>query len=313
MPLKLNRMKTKRSKQELYLIDGNNFAHRALHAYSRLSHKGQSTSIIFGMPSMVQSIINQHRPDKLIIVWDGQKSKHRRRVCPEYKSHRNNKKLFDHEDFMFQKKAVQEMFYTLGVPQAWNKYQEADDMIHKIVKVAKDKWKNITICSGDKDFHQELEPNRKVSIWNAHLNDEIHWGNCEKYFGYTPDKCVDYLILVGDSSDDIKGYPGIGPKRALEFLKRYNSIEDFLDSRDEHPQIDRYKLMEVKKRNEYLICLNTYYRKHKSELKLKFMREARPIINPRAFKKLAETYNLQRLLSSPRFLKSFQELNEANV
>lgn len=303
-------MKNPTKNLDLGIIDGNNFAHRALHAYDRLSHRGQSTSIIYGMPSMVKSIIWRDKPDKLIIVWDGDKSKHRKKICPEYKSHRLKKAkgLFDYESFQFQRRTVMDMFYHLGIPQVWNRTQEADDMIYRIAKVSIKTWKTTTIYSGDKDFHQLLRPSRKLVIWNDHKQDEIHWGNCRDNFGYSPDQCVDYLVLVGDDSDDIKGYPGIGPKKALALLEKHGSLVEFLESDQEHPGIDKERLEKIYNRNRQLIDLAYYYRLHREDLTLKFFRKAHPSFNSKAFKEVANRFNLERIISNPRFLQEFLDL-----
>jgi DNA polymerase I len=300
-------MKKKKLKESVIIIDMNNRCHAAYHAHKRLSFKGESVSIIYGLPSMIKGLIWRERPDMVISVWDGDRSKHRIKALPGYKAHRNkNPRLFDREDFERQKAIVMKMFYYLGIPQVRNKAVEGDDMIYKMVRWAKKRFKQITIVSGDKDFNQLID--KKVSIWNDAKQNMIIEKNCFDYFGYHPHETVDYITLVGDDSDDIPGYRGIGPKKAREVLDTYGTLEDFLDSKDKHPIINRGTLLEIKNRNQYLIDLPYFYSKHKDEIKVKFYKgESNPSLNKEAFKRICGKFGLRKFLGN-QFLEEFVEL-----
>lgn len=292
----------------LILVDGNNYAHRAYHAYKKLWHKDFNVAVIYGMPSMINSMLFKHRPTKLIIVWDGEKSKHRLRALPSYKGHRRvvNKSLMDYDQFQLQKAIVRKMFYYLGIPQVLNPEAEGDDMIYKFCKMGKKKFGIVRIASGDKDFNQLIS--ERVEVINDNKKNIIHLENCKEIFGYHPSQCVDYISLVGDDSDDIPGYPGMGDKRTRELLEKYGSIEDFLESGDSFSIIDRNKLLEIKKRNEFLINLPVFYRKHKSELKTVFFKdESDPEINPKLFLKVCKKYRMNKLMGSS-FQREFKKL-----
>lgn len=296
-------------KDSVILIDMNNRCHAAYHAYKRLSWKGKSVATIYGLPSMIKGLIWRERPELVVGIWDGDRSKHRMKALPDYKTHRNkNPKLFDREDFERQRILVMKSLLYLGIPQVKNQVVEGDDMLYRMVLWAKQRFKQVTIVSGDKDFNQLI--NKQVSVWNDSKQDMIHTTNCKKYFGYEPHETVDYLSLVGDTSDDIPGYPQMGPTRTREFLDKYGSLEDFLDSGDKHPIMKRSTLLEVKNRNQYLIDLKFFYSKHKDEIKIRYYKgEENPKVNKAKFKKLCSRFGLVKFMGDS-FLKEFIDLNQ---
>jgi DNA polymerase-1 len=296
-----------KTQDPLLIIDGNNYAHKSYHAYSRLSYKGQGVSVIFGMPSIIKSLIFHHEPKRVIIVWDGNKSKHRLKALPKYKD-RSHKVNMDYEDFLIQKAIVQKMFTYLGVTQVLNPEQEADDLIAVLVSKLGKRYKNIIIASGDKDFHQLLS--KGVFIWNDSLKQMITQETCKILFGYNPNQTVDYLTLLGDTSDNIPGYRGMGEKKSAAFLAKYNSIQAFLDSKEEFPSIDRNKLLEVVRINRLLIDLSYYQSKFKEELTIQFIGDtSKPKIKAEKFKAICKKFRLNKFMSTS-FIKQYIDLRK---
>lgn len=292
----------------LYIVDANNRAYSAYHAYKRLSFRGKSVSVIYGMPAMLKGLLWDNSPGKVIVVWDGKRAKQRTDMYPDYKKGRNKDLTFDYEQFDFQRRVVRKMLFYLGVPQVLNPQAEADDLIAKIARIAQNKYKTVRIQSTDKDFHQVL--NEKIWVLNDRLNNWVTPTNCKELFGYTPSETVDYLILVGDDSDQIKGYPGMGPVKTRLFLDKYGTIEDFLDSGESFSPIKRSLLLEIKKRNEFLIDLKLFYSLNKESLKTVFYRdESNPGMQIKKFKKLCHKFGIQKFLASG-FLDEFIELKE---
>ena len=114
------------------------------------------------------------------------------------------------------------------------------------------------IVSTDKDFAQLID--KYVSLWNPWKNERITHLNCTKHYPFNPENCVDFLILDGDTSDNIPGYRGVGEKTAVNFLLTYGSIENYLYdlSLPEHTVIKRDVLVEIYNRNKLLIDIRYF-------------------------------------------------------
>lgn len=302
--------------KDLLIVDGNNQLHRAFHAYKRLSYKGQSTSVLYGMPSLIDDAILDSRVNDVIIVWDGDRSQFRKDLWPEYKS-RKSDKLIDREDLNYQKRQVQKLFYYLGVKQVMNKDQEGDDMIFKIMTIAFDKkgFDKVIIMSSDKDFHQLLQDDRVTIRRKEDGYMTTHGKYLQAHYlkeavGYEPHECVDYLTLIGDKSDNIPGYGGIGPARARKFLDTHISIDKFLDSDFTYPGIKKKKLSRIKKRNRKLIDLELYYNINKEVMRLTFIQDnPNPKFNKEKYIALCEKFGLRQVMGKG-FIKRFLQLQK---
>lgn len=293
---------------KVILVDAQNAAWRAFHAYSRLSYKGKGVGIIYGLPSMLASLRKEFPEHVLIMIWEGKKSKLRLTINPEYKAHRKSKSLIDYDDFLEQKEICQKLIYFLGIRQMHNIELEGDDLLYAVWnKLHEKKAEEIIIHSSDKDFNQLIGKKEstvtKVYTGNKQMVTEA---NCKSIFNYTPKECVDYLILTGDDSDNIKGYPGIGPAKARAFLDQWGSIKKFLDSKTQS-KIDRYKLSHIYRDNKVLIDLRHFYIKILPDIKnrIQFLySDPRPEKNPNQFRKLASKFNMQKLMGNS-FIEKF--------
>ena len=290
------------------IVDGNNVQYAAYYAYNGLtSRDGKPSSIIFGMPSIVASLVNMLKPTKTTIVWDGKKSTYRLSVLPDYK--KRDKKMDEDQlkNFYHEKSQVQEIFTHLGIRQVHSMEMEADDYIYYLTKKYSKKT-NVTIVSNDKDFHQLLSPT--VKIWSTSKKTFISTINCKKLFGYAPNQCVDFLSLIGDDSDNIPGLPGVGPKTAQAFLERFGSVHEFLlDPSNKFPRIDRNLLKEVYERNRRIIDLAWYYRNIlNSDLKVKLL-VRKPEYNPKELKKICRLYDINKF-TTPEFYNQFSSLRK---
>jgi len=291
----------------LVIVDSNNSAWKAYHAYSRLSYKNFVVSIIYGLVTMVRSYISRFNPDEMILVWDGGHSKERVKVLPNYKE-RAHKSLTDYKNFLKQKSIVQKMFKHLGVKQIFNSKGEADDMIYKLTKLAgKNGFTNVIIISNDKDFDQLIDAN--VSIFNDKRKKKtiITEENCFEEKGYHAHNTVDWLTLIGDNSDNIPGYPGIGPTKAAQLLEKYGSLANFLKSNDDHTIIKRDKLLELIDICRVLIDLRYFYSKFKDQLKTEYIGGKNPKLNVEKFNRLARKYNMTKLMGNS-FIRPFKTL-----
>lgn len=287
---------------KVLIIDGNNTMHRAYHAYARLTNQGKPVNIIYGMPQLVNALIHQFQPDDVYICWDEARHKERLRLCPEYKAKRKTKTKEQIEDMMHQKKKVIELFNSLGIKQLIGKGMEADDYIYALVRRLR-KSNQITIVSTDKDFHQLLRPS--VRIFNTAKHQLIHHKNLKALFGYSPEQCVDYLSLLGDDSDNIKGYRGMGDERIKIFLAEFGSIKAFIENESSSfMKLDKVALRKLYITNKMLINLKTFYNKHlKDKITLDFGNSK---FNKKVLFKICDNYNI-KALKETKFTKNYNK------
>lgn len=280
----------------ILIIDGNNCMYRAYHTYSRLQNNGKPVSIIYGMPILVNSLINQFKPDKVYICWDGGKSPIRLSINPQYKAFRKKKTEEEAKAFYHQRDEVMKLFYALGIRQYIHPKVEADDFIYMLTrKLSKDKDNKITIISTDKDFHQLITSN--IKIYNTANKNLIHKKNLKHLYGYSPKECVDYLSLIGDDSDNISGYKGIGESKAKGLISEFSSIENFLNSDKDFAKIDKKILAEIYLRNKELIDLKYFYKKHlKGKQKLTpYNGNKKPKFNEDGLIRICNMYSIKSL------------------
>jgi len=294
-------------KNKILIIDGDNLLHRAYHKFGGLvNQKGKPTSSIYGFPYILRSMVNKFKPDILYVAFDGGKHDKRVRVLPDYKK-REHKADFDYEDFLHQKKVVIDLVFAFGAIVLHKKGMEADDLIYSLIKKEKLEEHYVTLVSSDKDFHQLL--NHSIKIYNPFKDKLITIKNVKELYGYTSDQATDYLIIDGDKSDNIPGYPNMGPKRISDFFNDFNSIGSYLSSDSSHRIMEKSKLKEIYKRNKLLIDLRYFY--------LKFLRkEPLPYLNGVNNKhkmltvhiaKICNIYDINTLLK-PEFIETFKRI-----
>ena len=285
------------------LIDGMNFTYAAWHAYSKLTNEGKPSSIVFGVPSMLDGLVNSFHPQKIYVVWDGKKHPHRMSLLPDYK--KRDKRMDEVQVKMFyeQKDKVQELLDALGIRQVHNITMEADDYIYELAK-RKMTIGSVIIASTDKDFHQLLTTSR-ISIWNNKLQKILTKRNLNENFNYEPHQCVDYLSLVGDDSDNIPGYRGVGEKKAMALLSRYASIKEYIDGKDNFLKLDLKELDRVRKVNRELIDLAWFNKNVLGDNVPIKMLNPRPEFNLRKLTKICNEYNIRKFLK-PEFIKNYE-------
>lgn len=292
------------SNKTALLIDGNNRLYASYFAYESLSYNGNSTSCIYGMPSMVRYLINDLKPARVYVIWDGHGNNKRIRqeLLPTYKAHRSENSLVDLDDLIRQKLVVQKLLNLLGVRQLMNVDLEGDDLIYAVYRRIRKKYKYVVINSGDKDFHQMLSS--KVKIFSESRKVMLTKDSLKSHFGYSPEETVDWLALVGDKSDDIPGLSGCGKKTARSLLDTYGSVSNFIKSGDDFPRVNRDRLLETYYRNRKLIDLEYFYSTHVRGTKLEFIGSKIPTKDPEAFIRLAAKYGVKKFMDN-NFIKPF--------
>lgn len=256
------------------IVDGMNLAHAAYHAYSRLSNKGKSVAVLFGFPNMLKSLMlkNNFRPDKTIIAWDGLRSKIRMGIWQNYKSHRDDKDPSIKIDIERQVKLLRKLLYYMGICQAHDLDLEGDDMVYFLTKKYQMLGK-VYIVSGDKDMLQLV--NRDVTVYNPRTDELFTPEHVTIKTGVKVTQFLDYMYLVGDTSDDIPGVRGIGEVRASKFLNFYGSIKNYLKDKDAEftGMMDKEKVAKIAKRNRKLMDLKYYCEKYFPDYKIKYYKD----------------------------------------
>jgi len=219
----------------LFLIDGYALIYRAFYALiSRplTTSKGENTSAVWGISSFVQRLLDKHKPDYLVWVHDSGLS-FRHEAYPAYKATREKLTEELQADFDRGMERICELLEGHRIPIVTLPGYEADDVIGTLVVRGLEQKMNVVVVSGDKDFQQLVRP----GVWllnpgrGGPAGVEEHWvsvENASERLGVPPWHVVDYLALVGDSSDNIPGVKGIGDKTACELVAQYGDLENIL-------------------------------------------------------------------------------------
>lgn len=215
--------------KELYVLDAVNFLFRSYYAIGPMTNpKGESTNALYGFIRSVFKLIKERSPEHLVAVFDGPENiKSRRELYSDYKIHRAGMP----EDLFPQLEAALEFCEMAGIPALSVPGVEADDVMGSIAKWAEKKGIKTFLCSSDKDLCQLVSDH--VFVLNIHKDNllmdriEVH-----KKFGVHPEQMVDLLAMIGDTSDNIPGLAGIGPKTAVSLLKEFGSLENILNQTD---------------------------------------------------------------------------------
>jgi len=216
----------------LFLIDGSNQMYRAYHAIRGLTGPdGKSTNAVYGFITMLRKLIADHQPEYIAASFDLKTETFRSKLAESYKANRAAMPA----DLVEQVAWVHEACEALGVPIFTAEGFEADDVIGTLAKKAAAQGYQVAIVTGDKDFFQLVGGN--IRVYNP--RDEGAWFDDEGVktkFGVLPSQVVDVLSLMGDSSDNIKGVPGIGEKGAKDLIATYGSLDNLLTKAAEVPQ-----------------------------------------------------------------------------
>lgn len=292
--------------KELLLIDGNHTLHRAYHKFASMrTLDGEVTSMIYGFPYILNGLINSFNPHKVVVVFDGKnRSKHRLKWLPNYKN-RIPKLGFDKDNFVSQKLKVTEVLNYLGIPVASSDEEEGDDVLWLVAREYIKKGFRVTLISGDKDFFQLVSDNLYQYI--PHKKLMITPDNIEKELGFKAKQLVDYLSLLGDSSDKIPGYNGMGEKRTKQFLKEFGSIKNFLsDKNNKFGKLDHSEVRRIWKLNKKLINIKWYVKKMMPGMKIPWVHNNTKF-DKKALLSVAKEFEIGTFMKTS-FMKTFKEL-----
>ena len=219
------------TKKKIVLLDGNSLAYRAFFALPLLTNdQGIHTNAVYGFTMMLQNILEEEKPTHMLVAWDAGKTTFRHATYEEYKGGRQKTPSELSEQFPYMRKLLK----AYNIPQYELDQYEADDIIGTLSNKGNAEETEVVVISGDKDLTQLATDLTTVRITRKGITDtETYTPDhvMEKY-GITPPQIIDMKGLMGDSSDNIPGVPGVGEKTALKLLKEYGTIENIYASLD---------------------------------------------------------------------------------
>lgn len=289
------------NKKTILLVDGENILHQSFHKFEKLkSTDGKPSGAIFGFFKSLHMYLTRFEPDEVYISFDNGHSPVRMKLLPNYKGHRKNLSV-DYESLQKQKAIIMKMLGMLRVNYIFDKKKstvyEGDDFLAYLA-IKKFQSEKMILISSDKDFNQLLTNN--LRIYNPRKDEMIRMDNCKELFGYHSHETVEYLAMVGDTSDDIKGIPGIGPVKARKILDEYGTLDKFLEH---HHQTSH---VEIAERNKKLIDLRLF-QKEVPLSKLPMKKFANKEIKYKKFKEVCIEYSLASFMTN-EFMKPFKDL-----
>ena len=224
----------------LYLIDGTALLYRSHYAMINnpmRDTQGRVTSAIFGVVNSFVHLLETRQVRNVLISFDRKAPTFRHEISETYKANRPPMP----DDLVAQIEPVQEFFRLIELPEISLDGYEADDILATLAERYKSDY-DIVFVTSDKDYSQLVED--RVSILDPGKNLVLDRDAVHARFGVYPEQFVDYLALVGDSSDNIPGVRGIGPKSAEILFQQFDSLEDIYARLDEAPEKLRKKLAE---------------------------------------------------------------------
>jgi len=211
------------SARKLILVDGSSYLYRAFHALPPLSNsKGEPTGAVLGVLNMLNKMIKEESPERIAVVFDAPGRTFRDDLFDRYKAHRAPMP----DDLRAQVQPLLDVVLAMGLPLLRVSGVEADDVIGTLAKQGAESDYDVLISTGDKDMAQLVGP--RVELINTMSNTRLDREGVKAKFDVFPEQIVDYLALVGDSSDNIPGITGVGPKTASKWLNQYRTLDELI-------------------------------------------------------------------------------------
>ena len=225
--------------QKLLLIDGNSVAFRAFYAlYRQLENfrnpEGLHTNAIYTFKNMLDVLLNDVKPDHVLVAFDAGKTTFRNNMYADYKGGRQKTPGELSEQLPY----IQELLHDLGISTYELENYEADDIIGTFSRIGEENGFDVTIVTGDKDLTQLATEKTTVMVTKSGvMNLEAYTPeHMKEVNGVTPTEFIDMKALMGDNSDNYPGVTKVGPKKASQLVQEYGSVENLYDHIDEMKQ-----------------------------------------------------------------------------
>lgn len=211
----------------LVLVDGSSYLYRAFHALPALSNsKGQPTGAVYGVVNMLRRLLTDYEPEHVAVVFDARGKTFRDDLYAEYKANRPPMPA----ELAGQIEPLHQIIAAMGLPLLVVPGVEADDVIATLARQAAKEGLPVVISTGDKDLAQLV--NGHITLINTMDNSMLDRQGVLDKFGVPPEQIIDYLTLIGDTSDNVPGVPKVGPKTAAKWLQEYGSLDEIVAAAD---------------------------------------------------------------------------------
>ena len=218
--------------KSLFLLDGNSLINRAFYALPPLtSRRGEPTNAVYGLTMMLLRLMEDYQPDQILVAFDLSGPTFRHERFGEYKAHRKPMP----EELRSQIPLMKALLDKMGIPRLELAGWEADDLIGTAAKQGEQAGYEVYIVTGDRDAFQLISPQTRVLFTKRGITETetVDEKALRANYGLTPEQVVDLKGLMGDSSDNIPGVPGVGEKTARRLLESYSSLEGIYARLDE--------------------------------------------------------------------------------
>jgi len=216
------------SDDTLVLIDGSSYLYRAFHALPSLSNsRGDPTGAVHGVLNMINKLVREQSSEHIAVVFDAPGKTFRDEIFAEYKANRPPMP----DELRLQIDPLLEAVTAMGLPLLRIEGVEADDVIGTLCREAVKSGQDVLVSTGDKDMAQLVDD--KVTLVNTMSGTVLDRDGVKKKFDVYPEQIIDYLALVGDSSDNIPGVPRVGAKTAAKWLNQYGSVAEIVRDANE--------------------------------------------------------------------------------
>ncbi|MFQ5585833.1 MAG: DNA polymerase I [Thermodesulfobacteriota bacterium] len=235
-------------RERLFLIDGSSYIYRAFHAIPYLSNeKGLPTNAIYGFIQMLLKLIKGHNPDHLAVAFDAKGPTFRHRLFSDYKATRPEMP----DELRPQIPYIREIVAAYRIPALEIEGYEADDIIGTLARRCRERGVDVVMVTGDKDMMQLVDEG--ISMLDTMKGKRYGVEEVVERFGVEPRRIVEIMALMGDSSDNIPGVPGIGEKGARKLIQEFETIDRLYEEID---KVTGRAIKEKLKNNEELARLS---------------------------------------------------------
>ncbi|WP_297888080.1 5'-3' exonuclease H3TH domain-containing protein [Sulfurihydrogenibium sp.] len=247
--------------KKLLLIDGSSYLYRAYYALPPLTAPdGTPTGAIYGFVRMLLKLLSTFNTPYIAVVFDRPEKTVRHEIYKEYKATRKETP----NDLQIQIPKIKEIINLLGIKILEIPGYEADDIIATIAKKAENQNFEVIIVTPDKDMNQLID--EKIKIYNPIKDEIVDTQKIVEKYGIKPNQFIDYLVLVGDSIDNIPGVKGVGPKTATTLLQEYGTVDNILENKDKLKGKIKESFQTITK--EDIQLLKSLVKLHKIDLEL---------------------------------------------
>lgn len=213
---------------KLLILDGSSLLYRAFFALPLLTNsRGLPTNAVYGLATMLLRLLEEERPEEVAVALDAGKPTFRHQALPTYKAQREETA----DELKAQLPYARKLLSALGIPLLELEGYEADDIVATLVERFSSPEREVLVVTGDKDLLQLIRPGVEVLLTRRGITEMDRYDEraFRERFGIAPPELVEAKALMGDSSDNIPGVPGVGEKTALRLVQRFHRLEELYD------------------------------------------------------------------------------------